>query len=65
MKNNSIFMAFAKGNESTEAAPIKRYIGVAPVTVLAVNPDKATLEQLYNTTLEKAPEYVGTTLIKY
>ena len=47
MKTNYMFMAFAKGKESVEAAPVKRYIGVAPVTVLAVNPTKAELEKIF------------------
>ena len=39
-------MAFGKVAQSTEAVEIKRYVGVAPVKVLAVNPNKATLEQM-------------------
>lgn len=58
---NFVFMAFAKGTESKEAAEIKRYIGVAPVFVLGVNPNKKELEDFYNTNLESEPEYVGTT----
>lgn len=53
------FMAFSKGVESTEGTPIKKYIGVAPVRVLAVNPTKEQLEKLYNTQLEKAPDYIS------
>lgn len=60
MTTNISFMAFSAGRESTEGGEVKRYIGVAPVTVLAVSPNKETLEKLYNTTLDKAPEYVGT-----
>lgn len=52
-------MAFGKVAQSTEAVEIKRYIGVAPVKVLAVNPDKATLEKYFNTTLENEPAYTG------
>ena len=52
-------MALGKVNQSTEAVEIKRYIGVAPVKVLAVNPDKATLEKYFNTTLENEPVYTG------
>ncbi len=52
-------MALGKANQSTEAVEIKRYIGVAPVKVLAVNPDKATLEKYFNTTLENEPVYTG------
>lgn len=57
---SKVFMAFATGSESTEGKAVKRYMGVAPVFVLAVNPTKAELEKLYDTTLEKDPEYVGT-----
>lgn len=53
------FMAFSKGTESKEGNAVKRYIGVAPVFVLAVNPNKAELEKLYNTQLENDPEYLG------
>ena len=59
MKKNISFMAFSAGKESTEGGVIKRYIGVAPVKVLAVNPTKSELEAIYNTTLEKDVEYVG------
>lgn len=62
-KNNKkvgyAFMAFSKGMESKEGNAVKRYIGVAPVFVLAVNPNKAELEKLYNTQLENDPEYLG------
>lgn len=60
--NNKIgktFMAFSSGRESTESGEIKRYIGVAPVFVLAVNPNKVELEKLYNTTIENTPEYIN------
>lgn len=60
MKKNFSFMAFSTGRESTEGGAVKRYIGVAPVNVLAVNPSKEELEGIYNTTLDKAPEYIGT-----
>ena len=59
MKNFN-FMAFSAGKESTEGGAVKRYIGVAPVKVLATNPTKAELEVLYGTTLEKDVEYIGT-----
>lgn len=52
-------MAFSKGKVSIENTGFKRYIGVAPVYVLTVNPDKKELEKLYNTQLENAPEYLG------
>ena len=59
MKSNKLFFAFAKGNESTEGSAVKRIIGVGPVFVLAVNPNKTELEKLYNTQIENEPEYVG------
>lgn len=57
-KNNVVFMAFASGSESKENVR-KLYIGVAPVYVLAVNPNKKELEGLYGTELEEAPNYLG------
>lgn len=62
-KNNKkvgyAFMAFSKGTESKEGNAVKRYIGVAPVFVLAVNPSKSELEKLYNTQLENDPKYLS------
>ena len=60
MNKNFSFMAFSTGKESSEGGNIKRYIGVAPVKVVATNPSKSELEAIYNTTLDKAPEYTGT-----
>lgn len=51
-------MAISKGNASKEAQEFKRYIGVCPVFIKAVNPNKAEHEKLFNTTLEEAPVYV-------
>lgn len=51
-------MAFSKGKEVSESS-FKRYVGVAPVSVISVNPNKAELEKVYNTQLEKDPEYLG------
>ena len=56
-------MAFGQGQVSTEGGSIKRYIGVASVFVLGVNPTKAELEKLYNRTIENEPSYVGETEI--
>ena len=52
-------MAFAKGSESTEGSVVKKYVGVAPVYVIGVNPNKAELEKLYNTQIENEPEYLS------
>lgn len=51
-------MAISKGNASKEAQEFKRYIGVCPVFVKAVNPNKLEHEKLFNTTLEEAPVYI-------
>ena len=59
VKTNKAFMAFAQGTDSVEGSVIKKYIGVAPVFVLAVNPNKAELEKLYGRELENEPEYQG------
>lgn len=61
MNTNKLFMAFATGKESTEGNVVKRYIGVAPVSILAVNPSKAELEKIYDTEIENTPEYIGET----
>lgn len=58
-KTNFAFMAFSKGTESTEGSVVKRYQGVGSVFVLAVNPNKAELEKLYNTQIENDPEYLS------
>ena len=61
-KSGKVFMAFATGQESKEGGSVKRYIGVAPVFILGVNPSKEELEELYGgITLENAPEYLGST----
>lgn len=53
-------MAISKGNQSVETQDFKRYIGVCPVFIKAVNPNKKEHEELFNTELEEAPNYVGT-----
>ena len=52
-------MAFGQGQVSSEGGIIKRYIGVASVFVLGVNPLKEELEKFYGRTLDNAPEYLG------
>ena len=59
MNNHNVFFAFGKAVESKESTPVKRYVGIAPVKVVAVNPTKAELEKIYNTTLDNEPEYLG------
>lgn len=52
-------MAFGQGQISSEGGSVKRYIGVASVFVLGVNPLKEELEKFYGRTLDNAPEYLG------
>ena len=53
-------MAFAKGQVSSEPSEIKKYIGIAPVKVLAVNPNKAKIKELMGYEPENEPVYTGT-----
>ena len=48
MKNYNVFFAFGKAVESKESTPVKRYVGIAPVQIIAVNPTKEKLESIYN-----------------
>ena len=57
MNTSKVFMAFAKGQESTDGAIVKRYTGVAPCFVVGVNPNKEELERIYGTTIDSVPEY--------
>lgn len=57
MNTAKVFMAFAKGQESTDGAIVKRYTGVAPCFVVGVNPNKEELERIYGTTIDSVPEY--------
>ena len=52
-------MAFGKAQQSTDSAQIKRYIGVANVFVVDVNPSKERLEEIYGREFEKEPVYVN------
>lgn len=51
-------MKVANGKASVEAVEFKRYIGVCPVTIIAVNPTKEEHEKIFNTSLEEAPIYI-------
>lgn len=61
MNKNAVFMAFAKGKESIDNAAPKRYTGIAPVYVVAVNPTKAQIETIVGYTPNEEPVYVGET----
>jgi hypothetical protein len=52
-------MAFASGKQTADSAPIKRYIGVASSFVLAVNPNKAKLSEIYGRDITEEPTYIG------
>lgn len=52
-------MAFSKGNESTEGAPIVKYTGVASVYVRDINPTKSKLEEFFGRDIENEPQYVS------
>lgn len=60
MKRSILMMAFAQGNVSKEVER-KLYVGIAPVSVLAVNPNKQTIEKLFNTELDDEPNYLSET----
>ena len=53
-------MAFASGTETVEVSR-KLYVGVAPVYVLAVNPSKNKLDEIYGRESKEDPNYIGTT----
>lgn len=58
-RTNKLFMAIAKGKASSDATDFKRYWGVAPVHIVAVNPNKEELEKLYGNTIDNEPSYIG------
>ena len=58
MSKNFLFM-LSKGAASTDAAEIKRYIGVAPCKVLCVNPTKDQIKELMGYEPKEAPVYTG------
>jgi hypothetical protein len=53
-------MAISTGKKSTvNSFSFKRYIGIAPCKILAVNPNKAKMEELFGSAPENEPVYVG------
>lgn len=59
-KTNFVFLTVGKTTESKEAVEFKRYIGVGSSKVLAVNPDKQTLDELMGFESQSDPVYTGT-----
>lgn len=57
-KKSKLYMAFAKGNVSSEGAA-KRYKGVASVKVLGVNMSKDELSAAYGRDVQNDPQYVS------
>lgn len=48
----------SKGNVTKEVVEFKRYVGICPVSIVTVNPNKKEHESIFNTTLEEEPTYV-------
>lgn len=59
MRKNITLMAFSAGQVSKEAGVISRYIGVGSVNVVAINPTKAQLEEIFGNEVESDPVYTG------
>ena len=59
MINNSYsFLVIGKTQESKEAQEFKKYVGVGSSFVVAVNPTKKELEEIYGHEIANDPEYV-------
>ena len=58
-KSQKLFLTINAGKkpEAADNSGFKRYIGVAPVVVTAINPTKSELEKLYGYTVEQEPDY--------
>lgn len=59
MKKHFAFMAFAKGEGYVEKE-FKKYIGIAPVSIIAVNPNKEELASIYESYEGLDPVYTTT-----
>lgn len=57
-KGAAVMMAFAAGSESKESNR-KLYVGIAPVFVTAVNPNKEMLSKFYGSDVDEEPVYLG------
>ena len=58
MNNSYSFLAIGKTQESTETVEFKKYVGVGSSFVVAVNPTKKTLEEIYGHEIANVPDYV-------
>ena len=52
------FLAIGKTQESTEAQEFSKYVGYSNSYIVAVNPNKKELEEIYGREQEKEPEYM-------
>lgn len=59
MNSTVCLMAFGKVQETTEANEFKKYIGIAGCKVVAFNPSKDELSNLYGREITKDQEYYG------
>lgn len=57
-KVNYSFLAIGKTQESTETQEFKKYVGVGSSFVVAVNPNKKALEEIFGREMANEPEYV-------
>lgn len=58
INNSYVFLTIGKTQESTETQEFKKYVGVGSSFVVAVNPTKKQLEEIYGHELANDPEYV-------
>lgn len=58
INNSYVFLAIGKTQESTETQEFKKYVGVGSSYVIAVNPTKKELEEIYGHEMANDPEYV-------
>ena len=58
INNSYSFLAIGKTQESKEAQEFKKYVGVGSSFVVAVNPTKKELEEIYGHEIANDPEYV-------
>jgi hypothetical protein len=58
MINSYSFLVIGKTQESKESQEFKRYVGVGSSFVVAVNPTKKALEEIYGREMANDPEYV-------
>lgn len=59
MNSTVCLMAFGKVQETTEATEFKKYIGIAGCHIVAFNPTKEELSNIYGRDITKDPEYYG------